>query len=88
MRLAAAGWLVCSNDPRSHAGGSLMLLAGPTKPDRSLGEEPDEAYILVLQVRGFGSGLTTQNCKKKKRHCYGNSNKDINYNCVQWPRVS
>ena len=44
-----------------------MLLAGPTKPDRSLGEEPDEAYILVLQVRGFGSGLTTQNCKKKKK---------------------
>ena len=41
-----------------------MLLAGPTKPDRSLGEGPDEACIPVLQARGFGSRLTTRNCKK------------------------
>ena len=48
MHLATAGWLPCSNDPRSHAGRSRMLLAGPTKLDRSLGEGPDE-----------GSGLRT-----------------------------
>ena len=42
-----------------------MLLAGPTKSDRSLEEGPGKACILVLQARGFGSGLTTQNCKKK-----------------------
>ena len=83
MRLAAAGWLACSNDPRTYAGSSLMLLAGPTKPDRSLGEGPDEACIPVLQARGFGSGLTTWNCKKKERYCYGNSNENINYNCAR-----
>ena len=64
MHLADAGWLACSNDPKSYAGRSLMLLAGPTKPDRSLGEGPDEACIPVLQARGFGSGLTTRNCNK------------------------
>ena len=64
MRLA--GWLACSNDPRSYAGRSLMLLTGPTKPDRSSGEEPDEACIPVLQARGFGSWLTTLNCKIKE----------------------
>ena len=80
MRLAMAGWLACSNDPRSYASRSFMLLAGRTKVDRSLGEGPDEACILVLQARGFGSGLTTQNCKNLS--CYGNSNEDINYNCV------
>ena len=60
-----------------------MLLAGPTKPDRSLEEGPDEACIPVLQARGFGSGLTTRNCKKKNG--YGNSNEDTDYNCVRWP---
>ena len=40
-----------------------MLLAGATKPDRSLEEGPDEACIPVLQARGFGSGSTTRNCK-------------------------
>ena len=58
------GVLASSNDPRSYAGRSLILLAGPTKPDRSLGEGPDEACILVLQARGFGSRLTTRNCKQ------------------------
>ena len=84
MRLAAAGWLACSNDPRNYAGRSLMLLAGPTKPDRSLGKGPDEACIPVLQARGFGSGLAIRNCKKKKkkdkkRPCYGNSNDDMSF---------
>ena len=65
MRLAAAGWLACSNDPKNYAGRNLMLLAGPTKPDRSLGEGPDEACIPVLQARRFGLGLTTRNCPKK-----------------------
>ena len=64
MCLASEGWLACSTDPRSYAGRSLTLLAGPNKLDRSLGEGPDEAYILVLHTRGFGSGLTTWNCKK------------------------
>ena len=54
MPLAVAEWLVCSNDPRSDASRSLMLLADPTKLDRSLGEGPDEACIPVLQARGFG----------------------------------
>ena len=41
-----------------------MLPAGPTKPERSLGEGQDKACIPVLQAGVFGSGLTTQNCKK------------------------
>ena len=51
-------------DPRSYAGRSLMLLAGPTKPDRSLRKGPDEACILALKARGVDSELTTRNCKK------------------------
>ena len=83
MHLATTGWLAHSNNPRSYTGRSLMLLAGPTKLDRSLGEGPDEARMQVLKARGFGSGLTTKNCKK--RFCYRKSNEDTNYNCKQWP---
>ena len=59
MNLATAGWLACSNDPRSYASKSLMPLAGPTKLDRSLGEGPDKACIPVFQARGFDSRVTT-----------------------------
>ena len=41
-----------------------MLLTGPSKPDRSSGEGPDEACIPVLHTRGLGSGLTTRHCEK------------------------
>ena len=60
------GWLACSDDLKSYVGRILMPLAGPAKPDRSLGEGPDEASIPVLQARGFGSGLATRNCTKKE----------------------
>ena len=60
MGLGAAEWLACSNDPSSYASRSLMLLAGPTKLDRSLGEGPDKICIPVHQARWFGSGLTTR----------------------------
>ena len=83
MGLGAAEWLACSNDPSSYASRSLMLLAGPTKLDRSFGEGPDEAGISVLQARGFCTGSITRNCKTLS--CYGNSYEDINYKCVRWP---
>ena len=35
--------------PGAISGKSLMLLAGPTKPDRSLGKRPCEACIQVRQ---------------------------------------
>ena len=54
---------------------------GSNQPERSLGKGPEEARIPVLQARGFGSGLTTRNWKRKSR--YGNSNEDINSNCVR-----
>ena len=85
MNLAMAGWLACSHDPRSYASRSLMLLAGPTKLDRSLGEGPDKACIPVFQARGFDSWFTTRNCKKLS--CYGNCNEDINY-CDGLPQSS
>ena len=50
------GWLACSDDLKSYVGRILMPLAGPAKPDRSLGEGPDEAFIPVLQTREFGAG--------------------------------
>ena len=62
MGLAAAGWPACSNDPRSYAGRNLVLLGQSWTGLWGMGT--DESCILVFQAKGFGSGLTTQNCKQ------------------------
>ena len=41
-RLAVAGRPACPYDPQSYAGGSLVLLAGLTMPDWSVGEGTDK----------------------------------------------
>ena len=52
--------------PGTMPAGALPYVPGRSnQPERSLEEGPEEACIPVLQARGFGSGLTTRNCKKK-----------------------
>jgi hypothetical protein len=47
------GGLACSNDPRSYAGWSTVLLVGSPMPDWSCGEEPDEEHPPANGARGI-----------------------------------
>ena len=51
-------------DPKSYAGGSLLLVGSPL-PDRSQVMAQTKRGTLVLQVGGWVGGLTTYPCKKR-----------------------
>ena len=61
--MALVSGLACLNDPESYAGGSLMLLVGPPKPDRS--KDRGQARFDTNPNCRLSMGLTTLSCKKK-----------------------
>jgi len=54
--------LAWSNEPKSYAGGSVMLPAGPPMPDRSRLMTHKKGYP-GPPGWGLGAGLTTLPCK-------------------------
>ncbi len=50
------GMLVSFRDLKSYAVGSLVLLVGPPKAERSTGRRQTKSSLLVLQVGGWAMG--------------------------------